>query len=218
MSSRSPSLAAGDQDRGAWFTRDLRCLCRDSTMHALLFTHQRRRAFRMKARTFLLSCSLGLVPFMGAPFTAADVRILRDGCVTVDRDPGNLPVLELRADRTFRIAATPEDLTRSPLLTGSWAFTSNHLMMVIPPGGCASAPKLERVVAVFVQLDKALYPAMSSSATHATTNGNPQTGCPAYDAAVVETYRPLGEAASSPVGVWQGHRTPGAFCTGTTEL
>ena len=119
-----------------------------------------------------------------------------------------------------RIASTRDKLDRAPMLVGTWAFTSHHLMLVVPAGGCASAPKLERVVIVFVEHEKALYAAMSSTATSAVVNGNPQVACPAYDAAVVETYRLTGgEAASpSPVGLWQGHRVPGAHCYGVDLL
>jgi hypothetical protein len=139
-------------------------------------------------------------------------------CVSVNRDPGNLPLLDLREDGSFRIGATVEDLDRAPLVTGTWAFTSSHLMLVVPAGGCISAPKLGRMVAVFVQHDNGtLYPAMPSTATDAVALGNPQTGCPDYDATEVENYRPAAGPTSAPTGLWQGHRELGTYCTGGVE-
>jgi hypothetical protein len=164
----------------------------------------------MRAVAFLLL--LGSLPV----FVAAETRRPLPNCVPVERDPGDLPFLDVRQDGTFRIASTREQLDRAPMLVGTWAFTSLHLMLVVPAGGCASAPELERVVMVFVEQGNALYAAMSSTATSAVVNGNPQLACPTYDAAGVETYRRTdGEAASpSPVGVWQGHRVAGAHCYG----
>jgi hypothetical protein len=141
-----------------------------------------------------------------------------DGCVSVVRDPGNLPLLDLREDGSFRVGAARETLDRAPLLAGTWAFTDHHLMLVVPEGGCASAPRLERTVAVFVELDGALYPAMSSTATQAVVAGNPQTGCTAYDREAIELYRPVEVEVTPPVGVWQGHRVPGLHCEGAKNV
>src|SRR4051812_9968238 len=143
------------------------------------------------------------------------------GCVSVVRDPDNLPLLDLRADGSFRVGAARETFDRAPLLVGTWAFTDHHLMLVVPAGGCASAPRLERTVAVFVELEGALYPAMPPTATQAVVAGNPQTGCTAYDGAAIELYRPirpLDVGGTPPVGVWQGHRVPGLYCKGAKNV
>src|SRR4051812_959281 len=120
------------------------------------------------------------------------------GCVSVVRDPGNLPFLDLREDGSFRVGAARETLDRAPLLAGTWAFTDHHLMLVDPEGGCPTAPRLDRTVAVFVGLEGALYPAMSSTATQAVVSGNPQVGCPAYDGAAIEVYRPIDPGSTRP--------------------
>jgi hypothetical protein len=74
------------------------------------------------------------------------------------------------------------------------------------------------MVAVFVEVEGALYPAMSSTATQAVVAGNPQLGCAAYDGAAIELYRPVQAGATPPVGVWQGHRVPGLFCWGAENV
>jgi hypothetical protein len=167
-------------------------------------------------RRFAWVLVIGLVSLPVSAGSAIDPP--PDGCVSVVRDPGNLPLLDLREDGSFRVGAARETLDRAPLLAGSWAFTDHHLMLVVPEGGCASAPRLERTVAVFVEHEDALYPAMSSTATQAVVSGNPQTGCTAYDGAAIELYRPVEVGGRPPAGVWQGHRVPGMYCTGPRDV
>ena len=175
-----------------------------------------RRILARGMKALALVLVLGLVPpsLSAGPVTNSP---LWAACRIV-RDPGNLPFLELREDGSFRVGASREPLDRAPLLAGTWAFADHHLMLVVPEGGCASAPRLERMVVVFVELQGALYPAMSSTATQAVVVGNPQVGCTAYDGASIELYRPVEAGAALPVGVWQGHRVPGLFCTGAKNV
>jgi hypothetical protein len=83
----------------------------------------------------------------------------------------------------------------------------------LPAGGCASAPKLERVVTVFVEQGNALYAAMSSTATSASSMATPRS-LSTYDAAAVETTGTDDEArVPSPVGVARQTRPrAGAHC------
>ena len=120
--------------------------------------------------------------------------------------------MELRDDGSFRIG----DLEGTPMMVGTWAFTSGHLMLVVPAGGCASAPKLGRLVAVLAEHEQTLYHAMPSTVAH-QVRISPETGCPAYDDAGVEMFQPAEPLDTAPAGVWQGHRMPGLHCTGFTN-